>query len=263
MYAHTCSVFKVIKRGDFKCSYLFGACCRGNSQCDCAGSLEFLSSCGVRPPCVPLPIFPDPDASPWGWGRAGHWEGMGEAVVGSNAQMQTHFWRCARRIVNTLRKEVLELDVKSPELSQKASVKHTRLRRRARRVNTDKQTRARTHPELSSLTVSPRYITLSGMQGGGSPQQAQHNAQSQERLRGCVFATRDGGGEIVCVMHLDLFWHTYNYSAHLLQELLNVAWKVLKMNLEVEEEKWVTVQTYDNTGLHTDYTINANKLFES
>lgn len=66
MYTHTSSIFKVIKRGDFKCSYLFGACCRGNSQCDCAGSLEFLSSCGVRPPCVPLPIFPDPNASPWG-----------------------------------------------------------------------------------------------------------------------------------------------------------------------------------------------------
>lgn len=55
---HAC-IFKVIKRGDFKCSYLFGACCRGNRQCDCVGSLEFLSSCGVRPPCVPLPIFPD------------------------------------------------------------------------------------------------------------------------------------------------------------------------------------------------------------
>lgn len=73
------------------------------------------------------------------------------------------------------------------------------------------------------------------MQGGGSPQQAQHNAQSQERLRCCVFATRDSGREIVCVMHLDLFWHTYNYCVHLLQEKLNVASKVLKikMNLEV------------------------------
>ena len=59
-HTHACSTFKVIKRGDFKCSYLFGACCRGNRQRDCAGSLEFLSSCGVRPPCVPLPIFPDP-----------------------------------------------------------------------------------------------------------------------------------------------------------------------------------------------------------
>lgn len=38
-------------------------------------------------------------------------------------------------------------------------------------------------------------------------------------------------------MHLDLFWHTYNYSAHLLQELLNVAWKASKVHLEVEEGK--------------------------
>lgn len=163
--------------------------------------------------------------------------GWGEVVVGNKAQTQTHFWRCAHRIINTLRKEVLELDVKSPELTQKGSVKHTCLSRHTQYINTDKQTHARTHPELSSLTVSPRYITLSGMQGGGSPQQAQYNAQSQERLRGCVFATRDASREIVCVMHLDLFWHTYNYSAHLLQELLNVAWKVLKMNLEVKEEK--------------------------
>ena len=76
-HTHTRSFFKVIKRGDFKCSYLFGACCRGNRQSDCAGSLEFLSSCGVRPPCVPLPIFPDPDASPWDWGRAGRREERG------------------------------------------------------------------------------------------------------------------------------------------------------------------------------------------
>lgn len=45
-------------------------------------------------------------------------------------------------------------------------------------------------------------------------------------------------------MHLDLFWHTYNYAAHLLQEQLNVASKVLKIkaNLEVspsdDERKW-------------------------
>lgn len=136
-------------------------------------------------------------------------------------------------IANTLRKEALELDVKSPELTQKETVKHTCLSRHTWYIHTNKHT----HTQLSSLTVSPRYITLSGMQGGGSPRQARHNAQSQERLRGCVFATRDGGRENVCVMHLDLFWHTYNYPAHLLQELLNVAWKVLQMNSEVEEGK--------------------------
>lgn len=169
----------------------------------------------------------------------GSGRGWGEVVAGNKAQTQKHFWRCARRIVNTLRKEVLELDVKSPELTQKGSVKHTCLCRSTQYIYTDKQTHAHTstHPELSSLTVSPHYITLSGMQGGGSPQQAQYNAQSQETLQGCIFATRDANREIVCGMYLYLFWHTYNYSADLLQELLNVAWKVFEMNLEVKEEK--------------------------
>lgn len=85
---------------------------------------------------------------------------------------------------------------------------------------------AHTYPELSSLTVSPRCITLTGMHGGGSPQQAQLNARSQERLQCCVFATRDGGRETVYVMHLDLFWYTNNYSPQLLEEQLNVALKV-------------------------------------
>lgn len=128
--------------------------------------------------------------------------------------------------MNTHQK-VLELDVKSPELTQKAEKYPLYCRRHTHYINADKHTR--THPELSSLTVSPRCITLSGMQGGGSPQQAQHNAQSQERLQCCVFATRDGGREIVCVMHLDLFWHAHNYAARLLQQRLNVASKVLRI----------------------------------
>lgn len=45
-------------------------------------------------------------------------------VVGSKAQTQTHFWRCEHSIANTLRKEALELDVKSPELTQKESKTH-------------------------------------------------------------------------------------------------------------------------------------------
>ncbi len=96
---------------------------------------------------------------------------------------------------------------------------------------THTHTHTHTHTEFSSLTVSPRCITLSGMQGGGSPQQAQLNARSQERRRCCVFATRDGGREIVCVKHLDLFWHTHNYSPYLLQEQLNVASKVLRIKI--------------------------------
>lgn len=45
-------------------------------------------------------------------------------VVGSQAQTQTHFWRCEHSLANTLRKEALELDVKSPELTQKESKTH-------------------------------------------------------------------------------------------------------------------------------------------
>lgn len=78
------------------------------------------------------------------------------------------------------------------------------------------------------------------MQGGGSPQQAQLNARSQERLRCCVFATRDGGREIVCVTHLALFWHTNNYSPHLLQEQLNVASKVLRIKM-IDEIQSVSI----------------------
>lgn len=121
---HTCSIFKVIKRGDFKCSYLFGACCRGNRQCDCAGSLEFLSSCGVRPPCVPLPIFPDPDASPRGWVRAGHRERRERKglEVKHNTLHCKHAFRCKHtvgyRTAHVLYQKhtperVLELDGKS------------------------------------------------------------------------------------------------------------------------------------------------------
>lgn len=122
---------------------------------------------------------------------------------------------------------VLELDVKSQELTQKReSEKHTLAAAADTHItfNADKQAHT-----LSSLTVSPRCITLSGMQGGGSPHQAHLNARSQERLLCCVFATRDSGREIVCVTHLDLFWHTNNYSCHLLQVQLNVASKVLKI----------------------------------
>lgn len=65
-HKQTCN-FPNYKTRDIKCSYLFEACCRGNRLHDCLASLEFLSSCGVRPPCVHLSISPDPDdASPWG-----------------------------------------------------------------------------------------------------------------------------------------------------------------------------------------------------
>ena len=120
----------------------------------------------------------------------------GEVVVGNKAQTQTQFWRCAHRNVNTLQKEALELDVKSPELTQKGSVKHTCLSRRTQYINTGKQTHTGKHPELSSLTVSPRCITLSGMQEGGSPQQAHYNAQSQERRRGVFLPPERVAGKL-------------------------------------------------------------------
>lgn len=105
-------------------------------------------------------------------------------VCGGVAHYTTNTHTPTRRCTNTPERAT-ELGVKSPELPQK-------------RHAADKQTHTHTHirarPELSSLTVSPRCITLSGMQGGGSPRQAWRIAQPQERRRCCVFATGDGGG---------------------------------------------------------------------
>lgn len=135
------------------------------------------------------------------------------------------------------KEKALKLDVKSPELPQTAiiplllqKVLHSVKKHQA----CTQKTHTHTHTKLSSLTVSPHCITLLGMHGGGSLQPAQLNARSHERLWCCVFATGEGGREIVYVMHLDLFWHTNNYSPHLLEEQLNVASKVLKFVMHVE-----------------------------
>lgn len=150
---------------------------------------------------------------------------------------------------------VLELDVKSPQL--KIKKKKGRTTKKKKKAYTLTYTLAaasgdthfllkqinkhwHTYPELSSLTVSPRCITLSGMQGGrfASAGAAQRSATGETAMLwgGGFFLflpPESGGGEIVCVVHLDLFWHTYNYSAHLLQERLNVASKALKKKKKV------------------------------
>lgn len=71
-------------------------------------------------------------------------------------------------------------------------------------TQTDTQQRALLPNSVTSLHHPLRDA------GGGSPQQAQLNARSQESLRCCVLATRDGGRENCLCNTPGSFWRTNN-----------------------------------------------------
>ena len=139
---------------------------------------------------------------------------------------------------------VLELDVKSPELTQKKEEQQTHT---LYSMSVNKHTHINTHPSRALLPngVTSLHHPLRDAGGRFASAGTAQRSVTRETAMLC-FCHQRWWQEIVCVMHLDLFWHTYNYSPHLLQEQLNVASKVLKIkiNLEVspsdDDWKWVS-----------------------